>query len=160
MFDLKGHHREVGSCHFRFTNGDLRSRIPDRVNRKSYLANFRPLRLRVNQSFTNQKTSQSVQKIGKVMQGKASVLTPSPRVPPSLAPTATRPSHKTLCFQPIYPYSNPSIHVIFTPKITRFMAYWQSAIIIQNERPISGGTGNLPAALLQRFNPSTFPPNI
>jgi len=70
-----------------------------------------------NLVFKIKKPSQYTQKIGKVRQGKASVSAP-PGTPPCLAPTATRLSHKTPYFQPFYPRSNASIHVVFTPKNT------------------------------------------
>src|SRR5580658_5872623 len=98
MFDLKGHPRGVGSFHFRLTNCDLRSPTPYRVNRKSYIVNFRPLSPslhfgvpdwrrqqggRPQGSFKIKKPSQNVKKIGKVMQGKASVFDPPPPGAPS-----------------------------------------------------------------------------
>ena len=60
-------------------------------------------------------------KIGKAMQGKASVLTPSPPAPPCLAPTATSLSHKTPYFLMFYPFSNGQIYIVFTPQTMQFM---------------------------------------
>jgi hypothetical protein len=100
MFDLNGHHRGVGSFYFRFTNCDLRRRASNRVNRSSSVANLRAaLRLRVeNPAFKMKTPSQNAGKIGKPMQGNASVLTPPPGGPPSYPPYTPPYERKNLYF--------------------------------------------------------------
>jgi hypothetical protein len=54
-------------------------------------------------------------KIGKVMQGNASVSTP-PGGGPFYRPRPPVWERKIPYFQPFYPCSNPSIHIVFNPK--------------------------------------------
>jgi hypothetical protein len=88
--------------------------------------------------------SQNVRKVGKPMQGKASVFAPPGGAPfyPHYAPAWER---KNLYFQPFYPGSATRFCVVFAPKNMRFMTdFLPPHFINKNQKtalPANGGPG-------------------
>jgi hypothetical protein len=74
-----------------------------------------------NPVFKIKNPSQNVRKVGKPMQGKASVLTPPPGGPPSYRPKPPVWERKILYFQPLYPFSALSMGSFLTPKNLQIM---------------------------------------
>jgi len=88
-------------------------------------------------TFKNKKPSQYVPKIGKVKQGKASILTPPGGGRPFYTPYVPAWERKFLYFQPFYPCSNCSIHVIFNPQNLRFSPAKLSTLNSPSSQPFN-----------------------
>jgi len=80
---------------------------------------------------------QAHKKFGKVKQGKASILTPPGGGRPFYTPYVPAWERKFLYFQPFYPCSNCSIHVIFNPQNLRFSPAKLSTLNSPSSQPFN-----------------------
>jgi hypothetical protein len=107
---------------------------PFGVSPNASLACLASLRLRVNPVFKIKKTSQNVQRIGKVMQGKAMVFAPPRGVPPIILPKPSAKERKSPYFHGFYPFFSVKRMSFFTPKNLRFMAFFLQFQIVNQSK--------------------------